>query len=401
MQQQQGKRKTTSFKSSNNNNNNTPATAAATAAALTDLWHAAGFQALREQAAQNQSLVFIYLHSPLHRQADAMARTVLCHPSMMQFLADSHVVAMGCSIHTAQGAALQSALQCSALPCLVVLQPDTSSSSMSNSSSSSSNNSSNNTLHLLFRAQGPALLEMVQLEKTQQQQLPPSRRSGSSSHTTATTTTAATTSSTATTTTTAAAAAVEQQLIPVLRSVLQRHQAVLAGQTARRLQREQEMELRRQQDEEYQAALMADQERERQRQEEAEQERAAAAAREEAVQQAQLKIVQMQSLVRPEPNDDDDETKATTGDNKKEKVITAMIRLVLPTGQKVNRRFYADDTIGVVKAFVYLHCLEQEGMENIGLSTNFPRKTYEDDDLTLQDAGLVPQAVLMVQDLDA
>ena len=79
------------------------------------------------------------------------------------------------------------------------------------------------------------------------------------------------------------------------------------------------------------------------------------------------------------------------------------MRLVLPSGVKLNRRFYADDTIATVKAFLLVHFQEndQPQVQNIGLSTNFPKKTYENDQETLQEAGLVPQAVLMVQDLDA
>ena len=35
------------------------------------------------------------------------------------------------------------------------------------------------------------------------------------------------------------------------------------------------------------------------------------------------------------------------------------------------------------------------------LIQNYPKKTLDDNEATLKDAGLVPQAVLMLQDLDA
>jgi FAS-associated factor 2 len=42
-------------------------------------------------------------------------------------------------------------------------------------------------------------------------------------------------------------------------------------------------------------------------------------------------------------------------------------------------------------------------MKNFGISTNFPKRSFgeEEDGLTLVEAGLSPQAVVMVQDLDA
>jgi hypothetical protein len=53
---------------------------------------------------------------------------------------------------------------------------------------------------------------------------------------------------------------------------------------------------------------------------------------------------------------------------------------------------------------VFFHDNDFPEMPNIGLSTSFPKKTFNDksdESLSLQDAGLTPQAVLMVQDLDA
>ena len=161
-------------------------------------------------------------------------------------------------------------------------------------------------------------------------------------------------------------------------------------QNLERLEREQETLLRQQQDAEYQEALLADQERERQQAEAAAEEERRRVEEEERVaaeeRKAQAVIDNAREKLRDPP--------AAGG---------AMIRFVLPSGQKLNRRFYADDTIGACKAFVRLHCHENEvEMGAIGLSTNFPKKSYNDDhDLTLEDAGLTPQAVLMVQDLDA
>lgn len=180
------------------------------------------------------------------------------------------------------------------------------------------------------------------------------------------------------------------QLIPHMQGSVTRHQVVLAEQEARRLEREQETLLRQQQDAEYQAALLEDQERERQQAEAAAEEERKRREEEEhiAAQEREAKAVidKARNHIRDPPSSGG-----------------AMIRFVMPSGQKINRRFYGDDSIRVCKAFVRLHCHEKEiEMGTIGLSTSYPRKTYNDDeDLTLEDAGLTPQAVLMVQDLDA
>jgi FAS-associated factor 2 len=308
---------------------------------VAQVWQATGFTALREQAVQNHALVLVYLHSPLHRASERICQQVLCHEAFLQYLQDAHVLGMGVSVHTALGAHLQQVLQATALPCLALLEPT----------------GDAGTLQMLFRAQGPALLDLLQFD-------------------------ASTTNR-----------AVEQQLLPFLRAALQHHQNVVAEQTVRRLQREEETELRRSQDEEYQATLLADQERERRVQEERErkereqreveeQEQAKLTAKEEALAMAM-------SLVQPEP------AQGTPN--------ISTVRFVLPSGAKLNRRFASDENIAALRAFLFLHFQEKNiPMTNIGLSTNFPKHSYNDaDGQTLRDAGLVPQAVLMVQDLDA
>jgi hypothetical protein len=176
-------------------------------------------------------------------------------------------------------------------------------------------------------------------------------------------------------------------LLPLLQGAHQRHLTVLAELEVRRLQRHQETELRRQQDEEYQATLAADQERARAVALERDAERAQKAALEREQEAASRSLQEARDLVEPEP---------TSGGT--------MIRLVLPSGVKINRRFALHATIATVKAFLKVHFTDSNSnIVNVGLSTSFPRKTFDeaDDALTLEEAGLVPQAVLMVQDLDA
>lgn len=174
---------------------------------------------------------------------------------------------------------------------------------------------------------------------------------------------------------------------------------VVAEAEARRLQRQEELELRQQQDAEYQAALLADQERERMKQTEAEQEAQRLEERQqqeqqhEAEQEAQLN--QARAQVPPEP---------PLGGDQSGNVSVTAIRFVLPSGTKVMRRFYSNEKIAGLLSFLTVHFHDNEiaMSKNIGLSTNFPKKSYhENPNLTLEEAGLSPQAVLMVQDLDA
>lgn len=183
-----------------------------------------------------------------------------------------------------------------------------------------------------------------------------------------------------------------EQLVQYLNMTLQRHQTILAEQEVRRIEREQENQLRREQDQEYEQALLADQERERQVREEAETRRLEeeeAVAAERAQQEAEdNRLESAKASLREAP--------AAGG---------TRVRFNLPTGKKLDRRFYNDDTVAALKAFLVLHFSEQtdetQTIKNIGLSSSFPKKSYDDDSLTLEEAGLGGQAVLMVQDLDA
>mmetsp|Transcript_1045 Transcript_1045/g.2464 ORF Transcript_1045/g.2464 Transcript_1045/m.2464 type:complete len:366 (+) Transcript_1045:95-1192(+) len=179
------------------------------------------------------------------------------------------------------------------------------------------------------------------------------------------------------------------QLLPIMNGTLRNHETMVAESEARRIEREQANELRRQQDEEYQESLRADQERERMRLEEQqreEDERLEQQRQEdEAARKEEERLQQAKEMVRPAP--------ASGG---------TRVRFTLPSGKKLDRRFHDDDTVGVLKAFLQLHFTDNEiDIANIGLSSTYPRKVFDEDDVTLKDGGLSPQAVLMVQDLDA
>lgn len=293
-------------------------------------WTPLGFVACKNEAIHKNALLLVYLHSPLHRDAVTVAQT-LARDQVLAILAQPHLVPLGVSIHTAQGAQLAQLLEAQAYPLLAVLQPLRGSNSM----------------EVILKLQGPVLVNMS-----------------------------------------------VGALVGYLHGSLQRHEQVLAELEVRRIQREQEIELRAEQDAEYQATLRADQERQRALEEERKQllrqaqEQEAIILKEQAVKESRL--ANAQKALKPEP------TEGTI----------AQIRFVLPSGRKLVRKFAADETIEAFRAYltVYFHENDLPEMPNIGLSTSFPKKSYNEESdasLTLQDAGLVPQAVLMVQDLDA
>lgn len=280
-------------------------------------WSTSGFASVKQQAIADQSLILLYLHSPLHHQSRTFCQQVLSQDPILSWIQTDQVIATGVSIHTGQGAHLQNLLGIDVFPALAVLQPR------------------NNALQLVFSAQGFSRIQ--------------------------------------------------QDLLPHLQLIQQEHQAALVAQETERLRREQDEQIMRNTDTEYEASLAADRERERIQAEERQAELVKQEAEQKEKAEAEQALQRARDMVLPEP--------ASGG---------AMIRFCLPTGAKVNRRFTADQTIGSLKAFVRVHCVDNAvNMGGIGLSTNFPRKTYEDDDVTLVDADLVPQAVIMVQDLDA
>lgn len=311
--------------------------AADAGASLTEPWTTTGFAAVQSEVATSNSVVLIYLHSPLHRQAQQYAQNVLLGTTMVNFLRQPNLICLGVSVHTAQGANLAQMLQATAYPCLALLQPRHLGNRRSNSPPA---------LNLVFKAEGPVLVSLR-----------------------------------------------PEQLVQYLNMTLQRHQAVLAEQEARRIVREQETELRRQQDEEYQMALLADQERERQ------------AAEEQQEEQRRAEEAQAAELAQQQAEENRLKTAKDSLRTAPEKGGTR-VRFVLPTGAKLDRRFHNDDTILALKSFLILHFSEQtdatKDIKNIGLSTSFPKKTYHElEEQTLEESGLSPQAVLMVQDLDA
>ena len=342
---------------------------------VVQLFSTKSYSDLQKEATTTDALIMVFLHSPYHRSTDDVCRRLLCSPSMVRFLTENkeRVKAIGSSTSTSQGSSLSHSLMASSFPVLVLLQPVSRSGRSSSSSSSSNNNGENNLggiapgpVKLVFKAEGPALMKLTAM-----------------------------------------------QLTSLVTATFQKHERTVLEAATRRYEQEQTTALRRQQDEEYQETLRQDQERERQRNEarlQAErEERERREEEERKIMEESNRLNKAKALLRDEP------AKGTPG--------CARIRFRLPNGKQLDRRFEADETIGSLKAFLILHFANElpeskacattkasEGtvVKRVALSTNFPKRIYggegneeADDEKTLKECDLCPQAVLMVQDLDA
>jgi len=176
------------------------------------------------------------------------------------------------------------------------------------------------------------------------------------------------------------------------------HQATIDQERRAQAQRAESSNLRSEQDSEYERTLEAD--RQRELVEEAER-----AKREQEFDDAHAQAELDAALAMSKVLD-----KEACLKRKRERLRaeppagadTSKLRLQLPNGSKLDRRFLASATLQEVCDFIDVYLGENEiKIESYSLSTNFPRKNFSDMAQDLKQAGLHPQSVLYIQDLDA
>lgn len=323
-------------------------------------------------------LLLIYLHAPLHDKVPHFLKNVLCNPRIMSLIHryrnSGALTCWGGSIHTADGAYARDTLQVSCFPFLALVRVGNQNGSSSNARGSTTTATTTTTtrnLELLFRMEGPDL-----------QSIQPNA------------------------------------LFLHLNNALVKYEAILTEQTMRRLQRQEEVRLREEQDREYREALEADQKREREKQEQQrlkeEEERRIREEQERIAKEKQNRLDNARRILDRNGSGNSNGNGSGNGngmqgqeslddlENDDSNIIQARIRLVLPTGKRLERKFRGDDTIDVVRSFLILHFEENDiPIENFELSSNYPKKALTDGEKTLESEGLCPHAVIMVQDLDA
>eukprot|EP00560_Eucampia_antarctica_P002844 CAMPEP_0197836780 /NCGR_PEP_ID=MMETSP1437-20131217/29996_1 /TAXON_ID=49252 ORGANISM="Eucampia antarctica, Strain CCMP1452" /NCGR_SAMPLE_ID=MMETSP1437 /ASSEMBLY_ACC=CAM_ASM_001096 /LENGTH=315 /DNA_ID=CAMNT_0043443233 /DNA_START=119 /DNA_END=1066 /DNA_ORIENTATION=+ len=286
-----------------------------------------GYQSTLTQVQQQQKLLLIYLHSPLHAESTSFCRDKLS--LLLLQMTSSHILTCyGASIHSADGNQVAQQLNATQYPHLAIVSVKSSNNNTNNSSSHSI------TLELHLQIFGKALLS-----------------------------------------------ANMAMLSQYINSICSRQETVLAEAVMRRLQLEEETRLREEQDAEYKATLELDRRREQERRE-------AEQLVIEEEEQNKERIQKMRSLLEANNGGTD-----------------VAIRFVLPTGIKLEQNFTSLDTLPTLFAFIKLESMDRNLMSatRFGLSTTYPRKNLNDlpEESTLEQADLVPQAVIMVQDLDA
>lgn len=309
----------------------------------------AAAEASSNTSSPRRSLVLVYLHSPLHGNADSFARSVLSDPNILHYLnTDPSLSCFGASIHTADGLRVAEMLNVVSYPFIALLHATPISNDSRNRNATSPTLSLQATL--LFRAEGPTLLSLS-----------------------------------------------PRDLLRNMQTAITIHRDAEAAQDAHRAAIAEDAMLRRAQDEEYQQALEADRRRERERLEatrraQLEAERAKEEEqRKEHLEQERLRHARQLAGTEPPKANPSDASYTIT-----------RLRFTLPTGSKIDRRFKSTDTIDSLRAFLTVYFHDHDiPIVNIALSSNFPKRTFDDGSMTLQQADLVPQAVIMIQNLDS
>lgn len=290
-------------------------------------------------ATRERRMLCIYLHSPMHPASEQFCKNVVCSRAVLQALSDVRI--WGGSVETHDGYVASSKLQCAAFPCLVLLSG-------------------------AEGGQQASIVDRIYWDS--------------------------------------AAEAGEAERI-ALRILAAREMRGGGGRNAPPQQQQQqqqqhdswELQERRRMVQEQDAALQRAIEDDRRKlAEKQEQERAEQEKRELAEQQAEQErnaLLVKRSQVLPEP---------PVAAASSEAPPVATLRFNFPKGQKLARRFLASDTVGYVRIVLECHMADQGiALQRFALASNFPKRVYDNEADTLQQAGLCPQAALFVQDLDA
>mmetsp|Transcript_39748 Transcript_39748/g.124867 ORF Transcript_39748/g.124867 Transcript_39748/m.124867 type:complete len:418 (+) Transcript_39748:99-1352(+) len=190
-----------------------------------------------------------------------------------------------------------------------------------------------------------------------------------------------------------------EALMNWLMNIMETQGPQLVAQRAEAEERAMDRRIREEQDLAFQQSLLEDQLREREAEEQRkreeeereralrEQQQAEAAARraeEEAarneVERLRRKEEKKELFMGPEP----------TGEG------TSLIAIKLPDGSRLQRRFCYTDKVQAI--YDFLDAFADIEFDHFDVATNMPKVIYSDRSLSIEDAGLKPQALLFVQE---
>ena len=319
------------------------------------------------KGAREDRSILIYLHSQIHGDTADFLKYGLCTPEVTQIIYDSNILCWAGSVHTVDGYDAAQKLGVTGYP-FIGIYDGTLSSSSSTNNSSTRNTSTTNTSVPTYNQRWTHEGSLIK----------------------------------------------STELVTIIKSVCQASRNIINQIVAEQIAREEERTLQEDQYRDYHEAMQADLELENQRklQEQKEKEAAEQAElerlREEEEQelkaalemsmQVDTEAILTSAIKRLENNPEPE--KGTPQ-------ITAL-RLQLPLGKKLERRFRYTDTLSLVKDFIIVASAKlsptNEPLLDFDLVQNMPTRTYQlhnnkstDLQLTLQEAKLIPQAMLFVQ----
>ncbi|KAJ3107155.1 FAS-associated factor 2 [Phlyctochytrium bullatum] len=185
-----------------------------------------------------------------------------------------------------------------------------------------------------------------------------------------------------------------EELIAAITHHSSRFDSNLQAIRADRERQDQARKIREQQDQAYQASLKADQEKERKAREERErlqrekeEEERIAREAENRIEAKKRRKEELRQNLGPEPP-------ASAKD-------VAKVSIRLPSGERIVRRFLADDKLEILYDFIESLDLSPIPIEADVIAVNtYPRKTLLDRSQSLREAGLFPNASLIIEEKD-
>lgn len=299
-------------------------------------------EATYRRARESASFFLVYLHSAIHDSTNSFCRNILCNDEVLEYI-NANFLVWGGDVDQRDAYMTARMLQATSFPFLGVLVWPADKSN-------------------------PMLLERIEIS---------SLANASLNHT---------------------------MLIERFQSCVSKHEGLIIASRQVQQERETRRLLREQQEREYNDSLRADQERE-------EALRRAADERtrlkeEEEEKKALTEAVELSKQLSRQQKLDEKKRRVGEEPENNPKVNTRL-QLKYPDGSRTIRRFPKTSTVNLVRDFIDIEIITKNlGIENYSLNLNFPKRTFHNTDeesnaLTLEEAGLHPQAVLFVQNLDS
>jgi len=201
----------------------------------------------------------------------------------------------------------------------------------------------------------------------------------------------------------------QDNLLRDLTDTLETHGALLLAAKAEREDREQDRTLVERQDKEFQESLQRDREREQRKIDEENRKR----LEEETLRRVEMELAEKRKreFIELEERGKREEMERIERERRQEEQAKQALKILpiepeksnqttelairLTDGSRIRRRFLVTDPL----EYVFILVATKEDIGNKVLATHYPKKIYSEKGMTLQEAGLVPQAAVFVEEI--